>query len=280
MCVHVHACMLKYSRYKITYLEGNPFHFWVVYRWCVCACVYVRVCVRVHVYTCILKGLTALRIVTASCMDIIWDAYSPIINHYAEVTSSPSRKVMCVQAPGWTGRLWRWCLPPVSQMWALYFDDRRMVPGSLFPVPYQSWSTTILWEGSIGEIKFEAITAAELNAESSTSTFFTFCWTLSSLMHTSSRRATAAVFHSKPSEFRLQFTSELIGNHCSRRTAGCGSGAVRSLSLRHFLTTIPEEDPNKKLKYKRAWCCRCYSRSKKSVYTSWYCPECKVWLCH
>ena len=81
-------------------------------------------------------------------------------------------------------------------------------------------------------------------------------------------------------EFRLQLASELIGDYCSRRRAGRGSGVVRSLSLRHFPTTIPEEDPNKKAKHKRARCCRCYSRSKKSVYTSWYCPECKVWLCH
>ena len=78
-------------------------------------------------------------------------------------------------------------------------------------------------------------------------------------------------------EFRLQLASELISDYCSWRRAGCGSGVVRSLSLslRHFPTAIPEEDPNK-----RAQCCRCYSRSKKSVYTSWYCPECKVWLCH
>ena len=34
----------------------------------------------------------------------------------------------------------------------------------------------------------------------SISTFFTLCWTSPSLMHTSSRRATTAVLHSKPSK--------------------------------------------------------------------------------
>ena len=81
--------------------------------------------------------------------------------------------------------------------------------------------------------------------------------------------------------FRLQLASELIGNYCSRRRAGRGAvGVVRTLPLRHYPTTIPEEDPSKKAKHKRARCHRCYSRSKRSVYTSWYCPECQLWLCH
>ena len=81
-------------------------------------------------------------------------------------------------------------------------------------------------------------------------------------------------------EFCLKLASELIGDYCSRRRAGRSGGVVRSLPLRHFPTTIPESDPSKKAKHKRARCTRCYSRSKRSVYTSWYCPQCQVWLCH
>ena len=81
-------------------------------------------------------------------------------------------------------------------------------------------------------------------------------------------------------EFRLQLASELIDDYCSRRRAGRGGNVVRTLSLRHYPTTIMEEDVNKKGKHKRARCRRCYSTRKKSVYTSWYCPECQLWLCH
>ena len=166
-------------------------------------------------------------------------------------------------------------------MWAPYSDNRKMVSGSLFPVPYQSWSTTISWEESIGVIKFEAIAAAEPNTESSTSTFFHF---LLNVAITNAYILQKGYCSSAPfktiKEFQMQLANELIDDYCSRRRTGCGSGVVRSLSLHHFPTTISEEDPNKKAKHKRARCCRCYSRSKKSVYTSWYCPECKVWLCH
>ena len=81
-------------------------------------------------------------------------------------------------------------------------------------------------------------------------------------------------------EFRLQLAIELIGDYCSRQRAGRSGGVVSSLSLRHFPTTIPGNNSNEKAKYKRALCHRCYSWSKGSIYTSWYCPECQVWLCH
>ena len=79
-------------------------------------------------------------------------------------------------------------------------------------------------------------------------------------------------------EFRLKLASELVGDYCSRKRAG-RSGVVRSLPLRHFPTTIPEEDPTRKAKHRRARCTRCYNR-KRTVFTSWYCPQCQVWLCH
>ena len=80
-------------------------------------------------------------------------------------------------------------------------------------------------------------------------------------------------------EFQLKLASELIGDYCSRKRAGRSGGVLRSLPLRHF-PTIPESDPMKKAKHKRARCTRCYSRSKWSVLTSWYCLQCQVWLCH
>ena len=52
-------------------------------------------------------------------------------------------------------------------------------------------------------------------------------------------------------EFRLQLSKELVGEYCSRRRPGRGSGVVHSLPLRHFPTTIPANDPNQKAKHKR-----------------------------
>ena len=80
-------------------------------------------------------------------------------------------------------------------------------------------------------------------------------------------------------EFRLQLASELIGDYCSRRKPGRSGGVVRSLSLRHFPTTIPDSGLDKKAKHKRGRCCRC-SQRKRTVLSTWYCPECQVWLCH
>ena len=48
--------------------------------------------------------------------------------------------------------------------------------------------------------RFEVITAAEPNAENFISTFFIFCSTSPSRMHISSRRATVAMHHSRPSK--------------------------------------------------------------------------------
>ena len=80
--------------------------------------------------------------------------------------------------------------------------------------------------------------------------------------------------------FRLQLAKELIGDYCSRRRPGRGAGVVRSLPLRHFSTTIPMDDPNQRAKHKRGRCARCHDIKKCRVDTSWYCPECEVWLCH
>ena len=53
--------------------------------------------------------------------------------------------------------------------------------------------------------------------------------------------------------FRLQLATELIGDYCSRRRIGRGAvGVIRTLPLRHYPTTIAEEDPTKKAKHKRA----------------------------
>ena len=81
-------------------------------------------------------------------------------------------------------------------------------------------------------------------------------------------------------EFRLKLASKLVGDYCSRKRAGRSGGVVRSLPLRHFPTTIPEAVPTRKAKHRRSRCTRCYDRSKRSVSTSWYCPQCQVWLCH
>ena len=77
----------------------------------------------------------------------------------------------------------------------------------------------------------------------------------------------------------LTQAGELIGDYCSGKRTGC-SGVLRSLPLQHFSTTIPESDPMKNAKHKWARCTRCYSRNKQPVFTSWYCPQCQVWLCH
>ena len=81
-------------------------------------------------------------------------------------------------------------------------------------------------------------------------------------------------------EFRLKLAKELIGDYYSQRRPGRGAGVIRSLPLRHFPTTIPVDDPTQKTKHKRGRCARCLDKKKIRVDSSWYCPECDVWLCH
>ena len=83
--------------------------------------------------------------------------------------------------------------------------------------------------------------------------------------------------HKNILDFRLQLAKELIGEYCSRRRPGRGAGVIRSLPLRHFPTTIPLDTTTKLAKHKRERCAHCRDSR---VDSSWYCPECQVWLCH
>ena len=155
-----------------------------------------------------------------------------------------------------------------------------MVQGYPFPAPCPSWTTTPSWAALTEKIKSGATTAAERNAEFYKYIFhFLLDVAITNAFILQKGYCEDAPF-SSIKEFRLKLASKLIGDYCSRRRAGRSGGVVHSLPLRHFPTTIPESDPSKKAKHKRACCTRCYSRSKRSMYTSWYCPQCQVWLCH
>ena len=78
-------------------------------------------------------------------------------------------------------------------------------------------------------------------------------------------------------KFQLQLARELIGDHCSRRRAGAGGGAMRPLPLRHFPIKIEKEDGETVRKRRR--CVLCAQHNKRAL-TLWFCRECEVFLCH
>ena len=78
-------------------------------------------------------------------------------------------------------------------------------------------------------------------------------------------------------DFRLQLAKELIANYCTRRRAGRGGSAIRSLHLRHFPVKVNDETTP--LKRKRGRCAQCI-KAHSCTDTSWFCQECAVWLCH
>ena len=82
---------------------------------------------HVHVYNeqHILKPqYTPFPLVMTACMECTFSfihlSTCTLNTHHTEAISSPSRKVMCAQAPGWTGRSSQLCLPPVSRRGAVY----------------------------------------------------------------------------------------------------------------------------------------------------------------
>ena len=83
--------------------------------------------------------------------------------------------------------------------------------------------------------------------------------------------------HKNLKEFRLQLARELIGDYCNRRRAGRRPSQIITLPLRHFPIRIPGESQN--TKFKRGRCAHCkVSHCRRD--STWFCRECKVWLCH
>ena len=77
-------------------------------------------------------------------------------------------------------------------------------------------------------------------------------------------------------EFRLQLARELLGDYCSRHRPGRTGGIQKSISLRHFPSTINQDDSQRA---KRGRCEQCKANHLRKD-SAWFCRECCVWLCH
>ena len=84
------------------------------------------------------------------------------------------------------------------------------------------------------------------------------------------------VVHKNIKDFRLQLAHELIADYCTRRRPGRGGGVLRSIPLRHFPTTIAVDGATH---HKRGRCVECKAKRIRKD-TTWYCQECRAWLCH
>ena len=133
------------------------------------------------------------------------------------------------------------------------------------------------WVELTGETSYAATTTAEQRAESSINTYFSFCltpaFTNAFLLY---KHFSPTVVLKVLKDFRLQLAKDLIANHCSRRRAGRGGGAILPLPFLHF--PLKQESDSNPSKRKRGRCAHC-SQSKKRT-SSWYFRECDVWLCH
>ena len=79
-------------------------------------------------------------------------------------------------------------------------------------------------------------------------------------------------------EFRQVLASQLIGGYCSRKRPGRSGGMVKSLPLSHFPSKVATDVGRRK--NGRNKCSHCLKQGRGRKDTSWYCRECKVWLCH
>ena len=75
--------------------------------------------------------------------------------------------------------------------------------------------------------------------------------------------------------FQRVLASLLIGDYCSRKSAGRVSYVTRPLQLQHF----PQKPSHLTGGRKRGKCTWCRKRGKRSD-TQWHCRECNIWLCH
>ena len=75
-------------------------------------------------------------------------------------------------------------------------------------------------------------------------------------------------------DFRVALAKSLIGDYCSRRRPGRGGAPLHSIPLRHFPIKVQGD-----LRSKRGRCVACNLKGKRTDST-WWCQECKVWLCH
>ena len=80
----------------------------------------------------------------------------------------------------------------------------------------------------------------------------------------------------KLKEFHLMLAEQLIGDYCTRHRLGRSGLPINSLPLRHF----PVKLTNESSKHRRGRCNYCSQFRRHRCDSSWYCNECKVWLCH
>ena len=77
--------------------------------------------------------------------------------------------------------------------------------------------------------------------------------------------------------FRLQLAKELIGEYCSRRRRGRGGDVIHPLPFRHFPIRLDANDEPRRPRGPCAFHCDIHDRR---VLSTWYCRECREWLCH
>ncbi len=83
--------------------------------------------------------------------------------------------------------------------------------------------------------------------------------------------------HINIKSFREKLALQLTENYCTRQKAGrCGGQYLTLLSVQHFPRKFESTAGTER---KREKCTSCL-RKKQCKNTQWFCPECKVWLCH
>ena len=176
--------------------------------------------------------------------------------HNVEVTPSPSRRVMSAPVPGWTGRLWQSChvyhqstRDGGTVLWRQKDRTRITVPCPLSIIDYSQFMGGV----DRGD-QVRGYYSCRTKCRKFYKYIFYFLFDVAIMnAYILQKGYCGSVPFSTIKAFRLQLATELTGDYCSRRRVGRGSVSVtRTLPLRHYPTTIPEEDPNKKAKHKRA----------------------------
>ena len=152
-----------------------------------------------------------------------------------------------------------------------------MVHGIRFHATSRSSTITCSWVVSIREISCVDIINTGSKQGSFINTFFFFLFEVAVTNgyilykhYTDNSRC------KKLKEFHLMLAEQLIGDYCTRHRLGRSGLPIHSLPLRHF----PVKLTNESSKHRRGRCDYCSQFRRHRCDSSWYCNECKVWLCH
>ena len=196
------------------------------------------------------------------------DDYDAYKLHSTEANQRHSREARSLQACGWTTSLSLLCpQTPSHQPQVLYSIDRKTSHGLLFLV----LKLYISYNSNMGGVDQGDQLCGYYNCRTKSQKFykhtfyFLFDVSITNAFILWKRFSSAAGMTLK--EFRLQLAQQLIGDYCSHRRTGRGSGSICPLPLQHFPLKVQDDTSGAN---KRGHCACCLQVRHKRTDTSWF----------